>query len=106
MNVKEPTYMYIWEYLVHPDRLDEFHRAYASEGTWVSLFKRSHGHVRTELHRDRRNPHRFITIDYWKSAAAWESFRSQYSSEFKNLDSQCEALTTEEREIGRFDSVG
>ena len=95
-------YMYAWEYLVRPDSACEFLEVYGSNGLWVALFRGSPGYIRTELFSDLRHPNRFVTLDYWESAKAWQEFRSMRSSEFEDLDARCEKLTIEEREIGRF----
>lgn len=95
-------YAYVWEYSVRPERVAEFEEAYGPNGLWVQLFRRAEGHVRTELHRDRGNPLRYLTIDYWESAEAWETFRASLSSEFEATDARCEDFTLEERELGRF----
>jgi len=99
------AFICIWEYRVRPDRLDEYERAYGPEGEWATLFRRAPGFVRTELHRDRDDPLRFITIDCWETQAAWERFRADDAAEYEALDARCAALTTSEREIGRFSAV-
>lgn len=98
-------YAYIWEYRVRPEHVAEFERAYAPDGDWVQLFRHADGYLRTELHRDRRQSHRYVTIDYWESAEAWETFRGRMSQEFEALDARCDGYTLEETEIGRFDPV-
>jgi heme-degrading monooxygenase HmoA len=92
----------MWEYLVTPERVSVFERAYGPSGDWIRLFRRAAGYVRTELHRDRSKPNRFITVDYWESESAFHTFRSRFSKEFEALDAKCEELTTLERELGRF----
>jgi heme-degrading monooxygenase HmoA len=106
MRKEKPGYAYIWEYTVRQGCVDEFERAYGPSGAWVELFARASGYIRTELHRDRATPNRYVTIDYWDSAASWEAFRSDMSAEFEAIDSRCEKLTLAEREIGRLDPVG
>lgn len=96
------TYTYIWEYLVTPDKVALFEQAYGPSGDWVRLFRRAPGYIRTELHRDRSNPRRFVTVDYWESESTWVTFRSRFSEEFEALDRKCEELTTRESELGRF----
>jgi heme-degrading monooxygenase HmoA len=98
-------YAYIWEYIVSPDRLADFQKAYGPAGEWVQLFRKAPGYRRTELHRDQTNAQRFVTIDYWESAAAWQAFRSHFAAEFEALDARCETLTLHERELGRFDPI-
>jgi len=99
-------YAYIWEYTVRPECVAEFEDVYGPNGRWVKLFKKAKGYVRTELHRDRQNANRYVTIDYWESADAWERFRTDMSSEFEAIDSQCAKFTLDEQELGRLDPVG
>lgn len=99
------SYMYMWEYLVAPEQVGAFERTYGPSGEWVELFRHAPGYVRTELHRDRSNPQRFITIDYWDSESAWRQFRTGFSEQFQDLDARCEEFTTRESEIGVFEPV-
>ncbi len=101
----KPGYLYIWEYLVPPDQASTFERFYGPEGNWVQLFRRAPGYLRTELHRDRSNPQRFVTMDYWESYDAWQAFRRQFAEEFEALDAQCEEFTSRESEIGKFEPI-
>jgi heme-degrading monooxygenase HmoA len=98
-------YVYVWEYLVSADHVRAFERTYGPAGDWVELFRRAPGYLKTELHRDRAQPRRFITIDYWESKEAWEAFRGSSAAEFEALDARCEAWTIRETEIGRFEPV-
>ena len=99
------SYMYIWEYFVAPNRVADFERVYGPEGDWVRLFRAAPGYIRTELYHDCRKPDRFLTIDHWESRSSWDAFRSQFATEFEQLDARCAELTQQEVEIGRFESV-
>jgi len=98
-------YIYLWEFIVAREHVAEFEQAYGDDGEWVKLFRRAAGYLRTELIRDRWNPLRYLTIDYWESEDAYDAFRSEFSKEFAALDSKCAEWTTSEREIGRFTSL-
>lgn len=98
-------YAYIWAYTVRTEHLEDFLSAYRPNGEWARLFADSPGYLRTELHRDRENQLRFVTIDYWDSAESWVAFRSRKAAEFEAIDAQCEQFTTEECELGRFDPI-
>lgn len=98
-------YVYIWEFIVAAEHVGAFERAYGPSGDWVQLFRRGAGYLRTELHRDRAQPQRFVTIDYWESREAWEAFRTRFAEEFETLDAKCLTWTTREAEIGRFEPV-
>ena len=106
MASQRPGYAYVWEYLVRPECVGAFEEAYGPNGPWVDLFNRASGYVRTELHRDRRNPNRYVTIDYWDSDVAWEAFRTAMSLEFEAIDVRCQDFTVEEREIERLHPIG
>ena len=101
----KPGYLYIWEYLVPPSQASTFERFYGPAGDWVELFRCAPGYLRTELHRDRSNPQRFVTIDYWESYDALQAFRRQFAEEFEALDEKCEEFTSRESEIGKFEPI-
>jgi heme-degrading monooxygenase HmoA len=98
-------YTYIWEYLVLPDRVDEFEELYGPQGAWRELFQQSTGYIKTELHRDRSQLNRFVTVDYWESYDAWLDWRALFEARFQQLDRRGGQLTAEEREVGRFHCV-
>ena len=99
-------YVYVWEYRVRPERLEEFLELYGEGGGWVRLFQRGAGYLGTRLLRDRRDPLRFLTVDRWSSPEAFRAFRQELASEFEKLDRRGEELTEEERELGTFDGSG
>ena len=98
-------YVYVWEFIVSADHASAFERTYGSSGEWVQLFRRGPGYLRSELYRDRSQPQRFITIDYWESKDAWDVFRTRFAKEFEALDAKCAAWTISEVEIGRFEPI-
>jgi heme-degrading monooxygenase HmoA len=98
-------FTYIWEYVVLPRCVDDFEELYRPQGAWSQLFRRSTGYIKTELHRDRSQLNRFITVDYWKSYDAGLEWRAVFGVQFEELDSRGEQLTAEEGEVGRFHCV-
>lgn len=105
MKAVAAPYVYIWEFSVSPAHTSAFERAYGPSGEWVQLFRRAPGYLRTELHRDRSQPHRFITIDYWESKNAWDAFRARFAPEFDALDAKCATWATSEINLGHFEPV-
>ncbi len=101
----DEAFTYIWEYEVSASEEGEFLMHYASDGTWAELFRRAPGYLATELYRDRARPERFVTIDRWRSEAAFREFRSRFAAEFEALDHRCERLTRHEALLGEFRSV-
>lgn len=96
------VFVYIWEYLVKEEYTPQFEKVYGPEGDWVQLFKKSKGHIATDLHQDIANTYRYMTVDTWNSKEDRDSFRTTYSKEFENLDAHCERFMEKEELIGEF----
>lgn len=86
--------------------MDAFESAYGPKGDWVRLFRKDSKHISTCLVRDRQNPARFLTIDFWSSYEACTSFRERFLEEYEELDRQFARFTLEEVRIGDFDVLG
>lgn len=95
-------YVYIWEYQVRPESAERFRQVYGPDGAWVALFRRATGYMGTELYRDLDDPHRYVTLDRWKSRQAYERFRLSFSAEFEQLDEICDQYMLRELPFGRF----
>lgn len=95
-------YITIWEFTVPAESTAAFIAAYGPAGAWAQLFGRAPGYRGTELYRDRETPDRFVTLDFWMSPAAYESFRETFATEYAALDRACESLTSSERPLGSF----
>ncbi len=95
-------YIYIWRYIVRPERLEEYLAAYGPEGAWVQLFKGAEGYRGTELLKDREQEDCYITIDRWDSLEDFNTFVSQNRDAFEALDRKCEGYTVAEERLGAF----
>ncbi|MHA2105650.1 MAG: antibiotic biosynthesis monooxygenase family protein [Candidatus Hodarchaeales archaeon] len=95
-------YVYIWEYKVKSEFINKFEEAYNSQGLWVSLFKKANGYLETQFFKDKSDPSRYVTVDYWSSHEAHQLFRKDFEMQFEELDNQCEQYTKEEKKIGDF----
>lgn len=95
-------YTYVWEFKVPFDLQVEFERHYGADGTWVELFRRAPGYVETLLLKDRSIAGRYLTVDRWQSEKAYLAFRSEFSAQYAQLDSECERLTSSESFLGAF----
>jgi len=95
-------FVVVWEFWVRSGAEGEFERAYGPDGAWVRLFSGDPAYGGTKLVRDAGEPRRYLTLDYWASAAAYESFKRDYVVQYGEIDRQCEKLTEREEEIGRF----
>jgi len=98
-------FVYIWEYMVKEEFLEEFNSIYGPTGDWAKLFRKAEGYLTTELHQDISDPRRFITVDYWNSKEDRDRFRRKFANEFNDLDEHCERFTSQEKFIGDFNSI-
>ncbi len=102
----EMAYVIVWEFRVRSGGTKQFEQAYGFHGEWVRLFRQSPAYIRTELIQDVHEASRYLTLDFWASEAAYESFRESRKDEYKIIDARCERMTEEEREVGRFSGFG
>ncbi|NOH02890.1 MAG: antibiotic biosynthesis monooxygenase [Chloroflexi bacterium] len=98
-------YIIIWEFQVETEQLIDFETAYASNGTWEELFKKSPAYLGTELLRDENDPNRYLAIDRWVSKGDYEAFRSQWKDEYEALDRECEGMTERESLLGIWEPI-
>ena len=98
-------YVYVWEFRVRPDAVDEFLTHYGPDGSWATLFREAEGYVDTRLLRDQNDPARFVTVDTWRSAEDHDAFKRSRSRDLGVLDRHCESLTVTETWLGDFDTV-
>jgi heme-degrading monooxygenase HmoA len=82
-----------------------FEQAYGPGGSWVQLFSKGKGFVATELNQDLKDPSRYLTLDFWVSKEAYQAFRAEHAEDYAAIDRDCEALTSEEKQIGAFERV-
>jgi heme-degrading monooxygenase HmoA len=93
-------FVVIWEYEVRPGSEASFEKLYGAEGEWVALFRKHAGFVGTELLRGDR-PDTYLSIDRWESEAQYDDFLSTAGDRYARIDAMGDALTLDERRIGR-----
>jgi len=93
----------VCESRVKAGREAEFERRYGPEGDWARLFGQSAAFHGTELLHDTADANRYLTLDRWESAAAFEEFKRQKAQAYAKLDAECEALTESGRCLGWFE---
>lgn len=98
-------YIVIWEYQVKIEHVKKFEEIYATNGAWAELFRKSEGYLGTQLIRDTNHAYRYLTIDRWVSPQDYESFLSQWKTEYSNLDAECEGLTEQETQLGTWELI-
>lgn len=99
------SYTYLWEFDVSLESQADFERHYAPAGTWAQLFSGSPDYIETLLLKDSEVPGRYLTVDRWRSKAAYVAFRKAFASQYAELDRECERLTISERCLGEFHEV-
>lgn len=102
MRSDASVFVVLWEFQVQRGLENRFEDAYGPEGDWAQLFRRGEDYLGTELHRDVEKQGRYLTMDFWGSAAAYESFRGRHLAEYKKLDQSFEPLTEKETYLGSF----
>jgi heme-degrading monooxygenase HmoA len=98
-------YVILWRFRPLEGQESEFERAYGPSGEWALLFGRGDGYLGTELLRRSEDPREYLTLDRWVSRAAYETFHSRFSSEYRGLDRRLEELTEEETLLGTFEPL-
>ena len=96
-------FLALWEFEVKSGCVERFQSAYGPQGEWVRLFRTDPSFVETRLLRDSAAPNKFVTLDFWQTRYAYESFRELNHPAYAELDKTFEKLTTFENCIGMFD---
>ena len=79
------------------------HRCNIWQGQFPGHNTLDDGYLGTELLRRSDDSREYLTLDRWVSRAAYEAFRSRFSSEYRRLDDRLEELTEEETPLGAFE---
>ena len=96
-------YRIVWEFEVKADREAEFVDIYGPAGKWANFFRLSPDYAGTQLFRSTTEPLHFVTLDEWRSRAAYEQFRKANAVDFAALDDWCEQFIDRERTLGVTD---
>jgi len=97
------THVRIWRFEPAPGREQEFAAAYAADGPWARLFGQADGFIGTTLLAPDRPGGPWLTLDRWRSAAAFERFQADHGEAYRALDGELERVTADERFIGAFE---
>lgn len=96
-------FVIVWAFRPNPAREAEFVEAYGPAGAWVTLFRTDPRYLGSELLRPADGSGRYLTVDRWRTRAAFEAFRAARRDEYDALDRACEALTASEERLGEYD---
>ena len=83
----------------------EFERVYGPDGDWAAFFRDARGYIGTELLRDVEQPGRYLVIDRWESAAAYDAFAAANRDEYMQRVDDTAFLHQQELRFGTFESV-
>ena len=92
----------LWRFRARPGCEAEFEAAYGDDGLWSRFFRSDSGYLGSQLLR--ATDGRYLTMDRWVSAAAYDAFRATHAARYAELDSACEALTAEETPLGSVEA--
>ena len=83
----------------------EFERVYGPDGEWAEFFRGGRGYIGTELLRDLEHPGRYLVIDRWESAQAYDAFVAENRDEYMRRVDETAFLYQQELRFGTFESV-
>ena len=101
-----PAIVRVWRYRVAEPQRAEFERRYGADGDWAQLFARAEGYLGTQLLRDPLEAGVYLTLDRWRSAADFQAFLARFGAQYAALDRACDALTSEETDLGQYEDAG
>jgi heme-degrading monooxygenase HmoA len=97
------SYAIVWEFVVPPSKIAAFEAAYGPGGAWAHLFRQATGFIEVKLLRCEAQAGRYLTIDRWASAAAFEDFKRIFAAAYQALDAQLQGLASTETRLGAFE---
>jgi heme-degrading monooxygenase HmoA len=83
----------------------EFERVYGPDGDWSHFFSGARGYIGTELLRDVETPGRYLVIDRWESAEAYNAFATEHREEYMRRVDDTRFLYDQELRFGTFENV-
>ncbi|HSX21896.1 MAG TPA: antibiotic biosynthesis monooxygenase [Gaiellaceae bacterium] len=84
---------------------EAFEQAYGNEGDWAQFFQQGTGYIGTELLRDVEIPSRYLVIDRWESAEAYNAFATAHRDEYMHRVDDTRFYYDQELRLGTFESA-
>jgi heme-degrading monooxygenase HmoA len=84
---------------------DAFERAYGAGGEWAQFFAGARGYIGTELLRDVELPGRYLVVDRWESAEAYNAFANEHREEYMRRVDDTRFYYEQELRFGTFENV-
>jgi heme-degrading monooxygenase HmoA len=82
-----------------------FELTYGPDGEWEQFFKQGTGFIGTELLHDVEIPTRYLVIDRWESADAYNAFAAEQREEYMRRVDDTRFLYDQELRFGTFENV-
>jgi heme-degrading monooxygenase HmoA len=83
---------------------EEFERVYGAAGDWAQFFRRGAGYIGTELLRDVEELDRYLVIDRWDSAEAYNAFLAAHADEYLRRSDDARLYYLHELRMGTFET--
>jgi heme-degrading monooxygenase HmoA len=83
----------------------EFEGVYGPDGEWAQFFGSGRGYVGTELLRDVEAPGRYLVIDRWEAADAYNAFIAEHREEYMRRVDETAFHYAQELRLGTFENV-
>jgi len=83
----------------------EFERVYGTDGEWAGFFGQGRGYIGTELLRDVEAPGRYLVIDRWESADAYNDFVAEHQAEYLRRSDEARFYYEQELRFGAFENI-
>jgi heme-degrading monooxygenase HmoA len=93
----------VFSYEVHD--APEFERAYGADGEWAEFFRHGSGYIGTEVLRDVEAPGRYLVIDRWESADAYNAFVAEHREEYMERVDATRFQYDSELRFGTFETL-
>ena len=75
------------------------------EGDWARFFRQGSGYIGTELLRDVETPGRYLVVDRWETAAAYNDFTAAHRDEYMRRVDDTRFHYEHELRFGTFENV-
>ena len=95
------SFVAVFLYEVEPASAEAFEAVYGSDGEWARFFAAGDGYEGTELWRG--DERRYLVIDRWRSAAAYEEFLRANADEYRRRSDAAAQLHVSEQALGRYE---
>jgi heme-degrading monooxygenase HmoA len=83
----------------------EFERVYGPDGEWAQFFRQGTGYIGTELLHDLELESRYLVIDRWESAEAYNAFTAEHREQYVRRVDETRLYYDQELRFGTFENV-